>query len=283
MSKTRNIKTNINIELLSPLSHFGDERMGTMQLTRTHKLRYGNEFVDVPCYSGNAFRGIFRRKLMRDYLEKLDITEEGISKNLYYMLFTGGALTSGSRYEEVGERRKIRKMCPPLALLGTALGSQIPSGKMKSSIFLPVCKETAEYTGIEEELSFYDMLEDVFYTRRDDLKSVDANIKEDDDKKKKKKENATQMKYEMQCLAAGTKLNGQIVVENANKVEEACLHAGLQLIKEMPYIGGKSSAGHGKIHLEFDELENVKTYYDYLEENKEEIRIWIREVEKELK
>ena len=232
-----NIKVDINIRLLSPLAHFGDERMGTMQLMRTHKLKYGDEFIDVPCYSGNAFRGVFRRRIMRDYLERLGITDEGVTKNLYYMLFTGGALTSGSRYEEVGERRLLRRMCPPLALLGTALGSQMPQGKMKSSVFLPVCKETADYTGIDEDISFYDMLEDVFYTRRDDLKSVEANITDDD----KEKHDPTQMKYEMQCLSAGTQLNGQIVVENANKIEEACLHAGLKLIEEVPFIGGKSS------------------------------------------
>jgi len=281
MTNTRNVKVNINIELLSPLAHFGDERMGTMQLMRFHKMRYDEDFIDVPCYSGNAFRGIFRRRIMRDYLERLGIAEEGISKNLYYMLFTGGALTSGARFEEVGERRRIRQMCPPLALLGTALGNQIPQGKMKSSIFLPVCKETVEYTGIEETLSFYDMLEEVFYTRRDDLKSVDANIKEN--AKGKENENATQMKYEMQCLAAGTKLNGQIVLENANKIEESCFHAGLDLIKEMPYIGGKSSAGHGKIDIMFDELEDVMTYYNYIEENKEEMRKWVREIEEGLK
>lgn len=274
-----NVKVDINIRLLSPLAHFGDERMGTMQLMRTHKLRYGDEFIDVPCYSGNAFRGVFRRRIMKDYLERLGITVEGITKNLYYMLFTGGALTSGSRYEEVGERRLLRRMCPPLALLGTALGSQMPQGKMKSSIFLPVCKETADYTGIDEDISFYDMLEDVFYTRRDDLKSVEANITDED----KEKHDPTQMKYEMQCLSAGTQLNGQIIVENTNKVEEACLHTGLKLIEEVPFIGGKSSAGHGKIEMSYTGLEDVQTYYDYLEEHKDEMREWLRSVEKELK
>lgn len=276
-----NVKVDVNIKLLSPLSHFGDERMGTMQLMRTHKLRSGNEFIDIPCFSGNAFRGIFRRRIMRDYLERIGTAEEGISKNLYYMLFTGGALTSGARYEEVGERKKIRKMCPPLALLGTAIGSQIPQGKMKSSIFLPICKETVDYTGIEENISFYDMLEDIFYTRKDDLKSVEANIKEMENEKENA--NPTQMKYEMQCLAAGTKMNGQILIENANEIEESCLHAGLELIEEVPYIGGKSSAGHGKIEMSYTDLADTQIYYDYLEECKEEMKEWIREVEKELK
>lgn len=275
-----NIKIDINMKLLSPLSHFGDERLGTMQIMRTNKFLYNGEFIDIPVYSGNAFRGQFRRIAMRDYLERIGIAEEGISEKLYYALFTGGSLTSSTRYEEVGGRRYLRKMCPPLALLGSALGDKILQGKMKSAIFLPVCKETQDFTGIESDESFYDMLEEVFYTRKDDLKSVQYNINQEE---KKKKDDPVQMKYEMQCLSAGTELTGTIVVENVNKVEESMLNSTLKKLQEVPYIGGKSAAGHGKVDIKYEELESEKTYYNYLEENKEEIRTWIRELEGVLK
>lgn len=274
-----NIKVDIRMKLLSPLSHFGDERLGTMQIMRTNKFKYNGEFIDIPVYSGNGFRGQFRRIAMRDYLEKLGIADEGISEKLYYTLFTGGSLAGGSRYEEVGNRRRLREMCPPLALLGTAIGDQILQGKMKSPIFLPICKETAEYTGEESDISFYDMLEEVFYTRKDDLKSVEYNVTQDE----KKKENPTQMKYEMQCLSAGTELTGTIIVENVNEVEESMVNATLKKLQETPFIGGKSSAGHGEVDINYDELANKEIYCNYLEENKEEIRQWIREVEKALK
>ncbi|NLP35822.1 MAG: hypothetical protein GX359_11650 [Clostridiales bacterium] len=277
-----NIKVDIKMRLLSPLMHFGDERLGTMQIMRTNKFLYEGDFIDIPVYSGNAFRGQFRRTTMRDYLEKLGIADEGISEKLYYTLFTGGSLVGGSRYEEVGDRLHLRKMCPPLALLGTALGDQILQGKMKSPIFLPVCRETADYTGIESDISFYDMLEDVFYTRKDDLKSVTYNIN-DDGEEKKKKDNPVQMKYEAQCLSAGSELVGTIIIENCNEVEESMLHATLKRIQEIPFIGGKSAAGHGKVSMAYGELEPVETYYNYLEENSEEIRLWVREVEGVLK
>lgn len=276
-----NIKIDVRMKLLSPLSHFGDERLGTMQIMRTNKFLYNGEFIDIPVYSGNGFRGQFRRIAMRDYLERLGIAEEGISEKLYYTLFTGGALVGGARYVEVGERRRIRKMCPPLALLGTAIGDQILQGKMKAPIFLPICKETVDYTGIESDISFYDMLEEVFYTRKDDLKSVEYNIKEE--VAKKKNDDPVQMKYEMQCLSAGTELIGTIVIENVNKIEEAMVNATLKKLKEVPFIGGKSSAGHGEVDIKYDELTNEETYYNYLEENKEEIRQWIREIEGVLK
>ena len=272
------MRTNIKIRLLSPLCHYGDEALGVMQAARTQKYKYKDEFIDIPVYSGNAFRGELRRLIMRDYLDKLGITDEGVSTNLYYMLFTGGALTSGSRYNKVGQKRELRKMCPPLSLFGTALGDQIPEGKMKVAIFVPVCQETADYTGIESNLSFYDMLEDTFYTRKDDLKSKDFNINEMEEKGKKK-ENPVQMKYEMQGLSAGTELTGDIVIENDKEIEKACLKAGLEKLKEYGYIGGKRATGHGKIKLGYDIDVDTKVYYDYLQENKDTMRNWIRTIE----
>lgn len=276
-----NTKVDINIKLLSPLMHYGDERLGTMQIMRTNKFLYKGEFIDIPVYSGNGFRGQFRRIAMRDFLDKIGLAEEGISEKLYYTLFTGGSLTGGSRYEEIGNRMYLRKMCPPLALLGSAIGDQIIQGKMKSAIFLPICKETVEYTGKESDISFYDMLEDIFYTRKDDLKSVTYNINKDQEGKKN--DNPVQMKYEAQCLSAGTELTGTIIIENSDKVEESMLNATLKKIKEIPFIGGKSAAGHGKISLSFDELESEEVYYNYLEENKDEIRQWVRDLEGALK
>ena len=276
----RTKKIDIRMKLLSPLSHFGDERLGTMQIMRTNKFLYDGEFIDIPVYSGNGFRGQFRRIAMRDYLERIGIAEEGISEKLYYTLFTGGSLVGGARYDEVGERRRIRRLCPPLALLGTALGDQIIQGKMKAPLFLPICKETVDYTGVESDMSFYDMLQEVFYTRKDDLKSVEYNIKKEE---KEKKGDPVQMKYEMQCLSAGTELIGTMIIENVNEVEEAMVNATLKKLKEVPFIGGKSAAGHGQVNIQYDGLESEETYYKYLEENKEEIRQWIREVEEVLK
>lgn len=276
----RTKKIDIRMKLLSPLSHFGDERLGTMQIMRTNKFLYDGEFIDIPVYSGNGFRGQFRRIAMRDYLERIGIAEEGISEKLYYTLFTGGSLVGGARYDEVGERRRIRRLCPPLALLGTALGDQIIQGKMKAPLFLPICKETVDYTGVESDMSFYDMLQEVFYTRKDDLKSVEYNIKKEEGEKKG---DPVQMKYEMQCLSAGTELIGTMIIENVNEVEEAMVNATLKKLKEVPFIGGKSAAGHGQVDMQYDELESEEAYYKYLEENKEEIRQWIREVEEVLK
>jgi len=270
------MKLDIRMKLKSPLCHFGDEKTGTMQLARTMKFEYEGEYIDAPVLSGNAFRGELRRIAMRDYLERIGVIEEGISAKLYYLLFTGGALTSGSRYVEVGERRKMRELCPPLSLLGSAIGDQIPEGKMKVGIFKPVCKEIAAFTGIESNKSFYDMLEEIFYTRRDDLKSKDFNISNE-----AKHENAIQMKYEMQCISAGAELVGSIMIENSNTVEEACLMSTLDRFKQSPFVGGKSATGHGEVEIIYA-CSSAQPYYDYIEVKKAEMIIWLRDLETRL-
>lgn len=268
------MKTNIRLKLLAPLMHAGDERVGTMQIQRTLKFEVDGEYINIPVYSGNAFRGQLRRIAMRDYLEKVGIAEEGISAKLYHLFFTGGALTNGSRFSEIGSKRLMREMCPPLALFGSAIGDQIPEGKMKIGIFKPICRETVEYTGIESDISFYDMLDETFYTRRDDLKSKYYNITDET-----KHENAIQMKYEIQGLAAGTELISKIIIENSNEIEVSCLNSIIENFKELPFIGGKASAGHGEVIVNCNIDSDSSKYYTYLDKNKEAIRNWIRDLE----
>lgn len=271
------MRINLELKLLAPLLHFSDERLGTMQVARTMKYKVKDSYIDVPVLSGNAFRGELRRIAMNDYLKQLGIEDEGITAKLYYTLFTGGALVSGSRFTEIAKKREMRKMCPPLSLFGTAIGDQIPEGKLKVSIFKPICKELNDYNNNRSNISFYDMLEDIFYTRRDDLKSKDANITDET-----KNKNAQQMKYEAQGLSAGTILEGNIIIENSNEIEEACLYSILDNFKKNPFIGGKSATGHGEVEVKQDSTKDTEIYYEYLKQNKEQIREWIRGVEADL-
>ena len=256
------MKINLELLLKAPLLHFSDERMGTMQVARTMKYKYNEKYIDVPVLSGNALRGELRRIAMDDYLKKIGIEDEGISAKLYYMFFTGGALTSGSRFMEISKKREMRKMCPPLSLFGTAIGDQIPEGKLKVSIFKPICKELNEYNNKKSEISFYEMLEDIFYTRRDDLKSKDVNISDET-----KNDNAQQMKYEAQGLSAGTVLEGNIIIENSNEIEKSCLFSILENFRKMPFIGGKSATGHGEVEMIQDINGETEKYYNFLEKN----------------
>ena len=273
------IEINMEMKLKSPLLHFSDEKMGTMQIARTMKYKVDNEFIDIPVLSGNAFRGQLRRIAMKDYIENLEIDKEGISAKLYYMLFVGGALTSGSRFLEIGKKREMRQMCPPLSLFGTAIGDQIPEGKLKVTIFKPICRELNDYNIKQSNLSVYDMLEEIFYTRRDDLKSKDVNITDET-----KHDNAVQMKYEAQGLSSGTELEGKLIIENSNDIEEACLKSIIDKFIEIPFIGGKSATGHGEVEVKhkINKEIDVNKYYNYINDNKEKMISWLRSVEEKL-
>lgn len=268
------MKTNIKLKLISPLIHGSDEKTGIIQLQRTLKFEVDGEYIDIPVYSGNAFRGQLRRIAMRDYLERIGIADEGISTKLYHLLFAGGLLTTGSIYFEIKNKRLIREMCPPLSLFGCAIGDQLYEGKMKVGIFKPICRETVEYTGIESNKSLYDMIDETFFSRRDDLSFKDFNITDDTTY-----ENPVKMKYEIQGLSAGTELISRIIIENSKEIEESCLSSIVERFKEEPFIGGKSSVGYGEVIVNCNIDSDSSKYYTYLEENKEAIRRWIREVE----
>jgi len=267
-----NKKIEIIIKLLSPFSHFGDENMGTMQILRTMKFYVNDSFLDIPVFSGNALRGILRRHIMKDFILSLDLNDEGISSKLYYLLFCGGSLEQGGRFSDIGKKREFRKLCPPISLFGTACYTDMLEGKIKVGISLPICKELVSYTKLESQISIYDMLQEVFYTRLDDLKS---KIGRDEIEKN---ENPTQMKYEMQCLSAGTELQTKIQCVMLNEIEISCLSRTIKLLKENPFIGGKSGSGHGHAYINdnFCKENTDNLYMKFLKENKKEILKFIK-------
>lgn len=272
-------KINLDIKLLSPLTHFGDEQSGTMQTLRRMKFFINGEYIDIPVYSGNALRGILRTLVMTDLLEKLDMSTESISQNMFYTLFNGGSLKSGG-LEDLSFKRLIREYCPALSLLGSAYGNQMTEGKLKTGILRPVCFEMNEYNRNQTELSLYSgMLSDVFHTRMDRLKKSVEEVSDSDFNTKKQ---AVQMKYEMETLSAGTMLETEVFVECANELEVSCAYYMLKLLKESGHIGGKSAAGYGKIAINCD-LEASKLYEDFLIERKEDIKEFIIKMEEILK
>ncbi|MFI3211116.1 MAG: hypothetical protein R3Y64_08755 [Peptostreptococcaceae bacterium] len=273
------MKTNVILKLLAPLSHLSDEKTGTTSLARKMSFVCSGEVVEIPVLTGNALRGTLRRLAMEDFLIKVGLDVEKISKDLYHTLFSGGALTTGSRYYEVGEIKEFRKNCPMMALFGCALGSQMPEGKLKVGISIPICTETQEFTDVQTDLSIYDLLEENFYTRHDTSKLIKDII----DYPSKKDDKVTQMKYEQEQLIAGTELKTFFVVETTSDIEKSALCALIDLFKANPFIGGKSGTGHGNILVTTDELDmDSSLYYDYLEKYKEEIVKFIRELESNL-
>jgi len=275
--KTKIIKGYIIAQ--SPIHSGGDEKTGSESLLRRLSYVIEGKRVEVPVLSGNAIRGILRRELMVDMLTRLDY--KLTNAKIYHMLFSGGMLESvdekSSGVIKIGLKRKIRQTIPPISVLGSSLGNQIFEGKLKIGMALPICKELKDFLPdeleIKPETSFYEFLAWTFTTRRDDLRE-----------ERKEDEQATQMMVNFEVFAPGTPFYHEFILNNTNDVEEGVVARMLNLWKQKPYIGGKSSIGLGKLKLNYDYNElSENVYLSFIEEKKEEMSTMLKELEEEFK
>jgi hypothetical protein len=269
-----------NITALSPLHHGSNEQYGTTRLILTLPTIIKNEngeteIDNIPCIHGNAIRGYLRRLIMQDMLDLIDYQLD--SKKLYHFLFTGGMLEAVSN-KDAGSinlplKKRIRDTLPPISLLGSALGNQMFNGKLKVMMADIVCKETQHYYEDYNSFSAYNLKTQDFGTRLDDLQE------------RKEGEAATQMKYEFEALIRGTKFTHEFILEDMNDVEYACFIHMIRLWEERPFLGGKSGSGYGKVKLDYPIIneDNDKSYLQFIEDNKVEIKGLLDELSRKWK
>jgi hypothetical protein len=259
------------IEALSPIHHGGDEKTGSTPVLRslTHYDPIEARHVRLPFISGNALRGVLRRLVMRDLLDRLGMTEVGAA--LHHALFTGGILEStddGGGQLDLAFRRGLRDLVPPIALFGTAAGNQLVPGILRVEHAMPVCREYRAYLPApwgddpRAQQSVRTFTDVSFATRRDDLR---ADREED--------EQARQMKIDFECFIAGTLFVHGFTLHYATPVEASCLRHLLQVWALDPRIGGKSASGYGRLRLAYDEsaLPVADGYLQFLEAHRADI------------
>ena len=261
-----------NWTALSPIHHGASDDYGNTKLILSlptvivNPVTNEKEVDNIPTIHGNTVRGYLRRLIMDDYLTLLDYELD--SKKVYHFLFTGGLLEALDNNDKgainLGMKKEIREMIPPISLLGSALGNQMIQGKLKVGMGDIVCSETKEYiNNSNDNFSAYNLKAIDFGTRLDDLKEEKEN---DDDQ-------AHQMKYEFETLIRGTKFTHEFVLENCNPVEKACFKRMFELWESRPYVGGKSATGYGKLELDYPMINELssKEYTDYIKNNKDKI------------
>jgi len=260
---------------LSPIFHGGNEKTGSTVLLNRLKFIVNGKPVDVPIVSGNSVRGRLRRLLTRDFLENagyvMDLAQKSYQK-LYHTLFTGGILTSVEEESESGVidlnlKSRIVRYILPLRLLGASYGNQMIEGRVLIGHLLPICKELKEYTGINSDVSFYQLITHTFQTRRDDLRV--ATERDDDE--------TVQMIIDYECFAPGTRFYHEIILTTTSESESidlSTLHRAIELWKQVPTIGGKGSIGFGKLRIEYKWPKDVddKPYLEFIKKNKDEIQ-----------
>ncbi|MHA1910411.1 MAG: RAMP superfamily CRISPR-associated protein [Candidatus Kariarchaeaceae archaeon] len=264
------------ITALAPVHHGGDEKTGSETLLRRIKMVLSNGKIDeIPYIEGNAVRGYCRRLVMQDFIERI---EYQITKpRLYHTLFSGGVLeTMGSSddgHVNLEMRRKIRNLIPPLSILGSTFGNQAFQGKMKVGKMLPFCSELSHILPeFENANSVFNYLDFSFQTRRDDREF-----------EKEKDKQAIQMIVNFEVFIPGTVFHHWFSLDDWNEQEEGCFRHLIELWQSRPFIGGKSSTGHGEIKIDYPELKELTSsivYFKFLDDNKEEIKEFLAELDK---
>lgn len=138
------------ISLQSPLSHIGETTGNQANLkTLTLSDLEGNS-SETFVYSANALRnGILRRCGVDSFLEALGIS---VNPAVHQTFFSGGYIDGGTG-NDLDLDHKIRKLIPPLSLLGTAKpkgvfggnDAQMVQGRLQVGNGYLVCYESAEY------------------------------------------------------------------------------------------------------------------------------------------
>lgn len=222
---------------------------------------FRQHFAQVPVFHGNSIRGILRRIVMKDYLDRLGVTKESpyrLPKNTYGMLFTGGTITESTAFEDIAKREQLIRLCPMLGLLGSAIGNMTITGQLMVEFMRPECSEN----GLGES-SFWELVSIDFNTRMDSSKlDNDVPILEEDGA-------TVQMKYEQEVFNKGTVFQGGFALRNSDdKVITAAYYHALRLFAGHGLVGGMSRAGYGSLAVEYpveitDEM--CKPYIDAVE------------------
>lgn len=132
----------------SPVHHGADEKDGNVSRFRTER-RYSpilGRFVEVPLYSGNAFRGQCRDAVALDLFDTIALAPNAALPVWAHALFSGGSIESGSASNgsNAAFRRELRDLLPIVDLLGGVYNNEPMDGVLRASDALPICRETAD-------------------------------------------------------------------------------------------------------------------------------------------
>ena len=245
--------------LLQPLSHIGESESTQSFLNTTTVVNDGQP-EEVFVYTGNAIRGMLRDCGARYLLNKLGIQ---VPLKAFHLLFSGGSI-GGAQSLDIDQAKKIRKTLPFVSLFGGGVGNQILDGKLKQTFAYPICRETSDIVPnyIEKpDYSWRHFTNVIEFSRKDDEKDVnvtdqflateEVKLIEDGTKKKKKDEPATQMRYGIEYLAAGTKLwhRWDII---CTEIELGAFVSAIHEWQKQPYLGGMSGKGFGLVRADMD-------------------------------
>jgi CRISPR/Cas system CSM-associated protein Csm3 (group 7 of RAMP superfamily) len=269
------------ITALSRIHCGAKEKTGNSQLMHREDYMMSDGKVEsIPLLPGNSIRGMLRRLLLQDFFEQAGYTPK--TPKLYYTR-SGGALEEVGAQESgvlnLALRRDVRMHLHPLSLLGTAMGNQAFTGKLCISDASLICKELNDFLPIKSDVSYRRFVTWSFFTRH-----AEREIPETVEQNMQKQEPTIQMKVEVECLMAGTKFFHEFALEDTTELEKSCFARLIELWKQRPFIGGKSSVGYGKIRFDYPQMAwTSEKYLSWIAENKPEITAVLQKLDQKQK
>jgi hypothetical protein len=252
VKRMKDFDVNLTLTCLSPLAHGGEMKYGNATPFRRYAVMCedGETMLELPAYSGNAYRGIMRDLLSDHFLETIGITpnktRSPVAKWFFHVLYEGGALKGVDKEnkkitEKLGKNgaidpkglQEFRLMVPHLSLLGCAVGNRMLEGKIYTNKLRPVCREW----GFDSDISVDSLLSWEFLTRKTDEEEYDEH---------------TGMIANTEVLKTGTILKGGIDFnEYSSDLELSCLFHGISMLEKRGYLGAQNARGIGRSEFSF--------------------------------
>lgn len=237
------MKMRIKYKMLAPVSHIG-ETASTGSYFQTVLTADGR----VPVITGNSVRGQLRDSMAAHLLDTMsdgNLLGVKVSKDVFNILFSGGNI-NGAMKDDVEKAKNIRAHFPLVSLMGGGLGDMIMAGKLICSFAYPVCKETESITGIDSDISWHSLIDEMEFTRTDDGKNDRLAGYMQDAGEEKTAKASTQMRYSVQYMAAGTEFVQDFVfLSGTTRLERGAFYAGIHKWFEAPRLGGMAAKGFG--------------------------------------
>lgn len=237
------MKMRIKYKMLAPVSHIG-ETASTGSYFQTVLTANGR----VPVITGNSVRGQLRDSMAAHLLDTMsdgNLLGVKVSKDVFNILFSGGNI-NGAMKDDVEKAKNIRAHFPLVSLMGGGLGDMIMAGKLICSFAYPVCKETESITGIDSDISWHSLIDEMEFTRTDDGKNDRLAGYMQDAGEEKTAKASTQMRYSVQYMAAGTEFVQDFVfLSGTTRLERGAFYAGIHKWFEAPRLGGMAAKGFG--------------------------------------
>lgn len=276
------------IRMLSALSH-GAGNSGNIQKLNTEKvLLPSGRTARVPFITGNALKHrVIRQPGMDFMLRSLGLDHGKLSRSCLQVLYSGGFLSAKGSTVDLARYLDLCELIPLLGLLGGSLGNVIQESRIRVGNGVLYCRENHEAgrlpTPLDEEGKARSWRDDevpppasaqrdvVGYTRGDASKqrrhlqmmtqdqralTVGEVSRQNEGNRfgeKEGKGSSTQMRYEVETVIAGAEFAWEVRVEDASPIELGAFYAAIAEFARSPFVGGKSSVGHGLVAVNFDE------------------------------